>query len=128
MKLRFGKGSVTTDTPINAFKIRYSGAAEITPAENMHIASNEKTIVGVMMNGEATTELFEYDGNLKIKRCEVAQNNELVYPVISDQATQLPERINSDPQYIDQKPEDMTSSYGEPKKKTTIKTGKDYGI
>lgn len=134
MKISYGNGSVETDSGIKAFKIRYTGKIEITPAENMNISSNQKTIVGFILSGEPTTQLFSYDGNLKITRCEVVSNEELVYPVISYQGAKLPENINSDPEYISEKPEDMDASYGKPKQKTTIKEnnttgiGKKYGI
>ena len=77
--LTYGNGEVLFDGAAQGFELKYKGTITITNSpDNLFISANKKKIVGVMLDGsDMPSELFNYEGELRILSCKVVQGNQL---------------------------------------------------
>ena len=77
--LTYGNGEVLFDGTAQGVELKYKGTITITNSpDNLFISANKKKIVGVMLDGsDMPSELFNYQGELRILNFKVVQGNEL---------------------------------------------------
>ena len=77
--LTYGNGEVLFDGVAQGFELKYKGTITITNSpDNLFISANKKKIVGVMLDGsDMPSELFNYEGELRMLSCKVVQGNQL---------------------------------------------------
>ena len=77
--LTYGNGEVLFDGTAQGFELKYKGTITITNSpDNLFISANKKKIIGVMLDGsDMPSELFNYEGELRILSCKVVQGNQL---------------------------------------------------